>query len=102
MICNSCADLDYLLYSVHTGSRWRLGEKNRLFKMIDIIGKWSMLDIFVIGLMITLVQFGELARVTTGFAAISFATMVVLTMIATESFDTRLLWDEKTAKDSDG
>lgn len=94
--------LFYLLYSVHTGSRWRLGEKNRLFKMIDIIGKWSMLDIFVIGLMITLVQFGELARVTTGFAAISFATMVVLTMIATESFDTRLMWDEKKAKDSDG
>jgi paraquat-inducible protein A len=94
--------LFYLLYSVYTGSRWRLGEKNRLFKMIDIIGKWSMLDIFVIGLMITLVQFGELARVTTGFAAISFATMVVLTMIATESFDTRLMWDEKKAKDSDG
>lgn len=93
--------LFYLLYSVHTGSKWKLSEKVRLFKMIDIIGKWSMLDIFVIGLMITLVQFGELARVTTGFAAISFATMVILTMIATESFDTRLLWDEKRDKDCD-
>jgi|AAFY01.1.fsa_nt_gi paraquat-inducible protein A len=58
-----------------------------------------MLDIFVIGLMISLVQFGELARVTTGFAAISFATMVILTMLATESFDTRLLWDDKRDKD---
>jgi paraquat-inducible protein A len=46
-----------------------------------------------------LVQFGELARVTTGFAAISFATMVILTMLATESFDTRLLWDDKRDKD---
>lgn len=94
--------LFYLLYSVRIGSKWKLNEKNKLFKMIDVIGKWSMLDIFVIGLMITLVNFGEIAKVTTGFAAISFATMVVLTMVATESFDTRLLWDEKIDKDSDG
>jgi len=92
--------LFYLLYSVQIGSRWRLIEKNKLFKMIDVIGKWSMLDIFVIGLMISLVQFGELARVTTGYAAISFATMVVLTMLATESFDTRLLWDDTRDKDN--
>lgn len=94
--------LFYLLYSVQIGSKWKLNEKNKLFKMIAVIGKWSMLDIFVIGLMITLVNFGEIAQVTTGFAAISFATMVVLTMIATESFDTRLLWDEKIDKDIDG
>jgi len=92
--------LFYLLHSVHAGSRWKLHEKNRLFKIIDVIGKWSMLDIFVIGLMITLVQFGELARVSTGFAAISFATMVILTMMATDSFDTRLLWDDENNKDS--
>ena len=93
------ATLFYLLYSVHVGSKSKLIDKDKLFKMIDIIGKWSMLDIFVIGLMISLVQFGEIARVTTGYAAISFATMVVLTMLATESFDTRLLWDEKLDKD---
>ncbi len=94
--------LFYLLYSVHSGSKWKLSEKHKLFKMISVIGKWSMLDIFVIGLMISLVHFGEFARVSTGYAAISFATMVILTMIATDSFDTRLLWDEKTDdKDSD-
>jgi len=87
--------LFFLLHSVKTGSQWKLSEKKRLFKIIQVIGKWSMLDIFVIGLMISLVQFGKLAEVTTGFAALSFAIMVVLTMIATESFDTRLLWDEK-------
>lgn len=95
------ATLFFLLHSVHTASRWRLGEKNRLFKMIDVIGKWSMLDIFVIGLMISLVQFGDLAKVTTGYAALSFATMVILTMLATMSFDTRLLWDEKIDKGND-
>jgi len=93
--------LFYLLYSVHIGSRWKLKDKNKLFKMTSVIGKWSMLDIFVIGLMITLVNFGEIAKVTTGFAAISFATMVVLTMMATDSFDTRLLWDDSSDKDSD-
>jgi len=90
--------LFFLLYSVHKGSKWKLVEKNRLYATIHSIGKWSMLDIFVIGLMITLVQFGGFAVVTTGYAAISFATMVVLTTLATESFDTRLLWDEKDTK----
>jgi len=87
--------LFYLLLSVRNHSTWRRVQKKNLYKMIHVIGKWSMLDIFVIGLMITLVQFGELAEVTTGFAALSFATMVVLTIFATESFDTRLLWDKK-------
>ena len=85
----------FLLLSVRSGSKWKRLEKNRLYKMIDVIGKWSILDIFVIGLMISMVHFGELAEVTTGYAAISFATMVILTILATESFDTRLLWDEK-------
>ena len=85
-----------LLYSVHTRSTWRLVDKVRFYRIIHLIGKWSMLDIFVIGLMISMVQFGELAQVTTGLAAISFCAMVLLTMFATESFDTRLLWDKDT------
>ncbi len=88
------AVLFMLLYSVRYKSRWRLVDKNRLYRTIHLIGKWSMLDIFVIGLMISMVQFGELAQVTTGLAASSFAAMVLLTMFATESFDTRLLWDK--------
>lgn len=87
--------LFYLLLSVKLGSHWRVSEKKNLYKMIHLVGRWSMLDIFVIGLMISLVQFGEIAVVTTGYAASSFATMVILTIFATESFDTRLLWDEK-------
>lgn len=86
--------LFYLLYSVKIGSKWKRGQKTTLYNIIHKIGKWSMLDIFVIGLMISLVQFGDIAIMSTGYAAISFAMMVVLTMFATESFDTRLLWDE--------
>ena len=88
--------LMFLLYSVKTGSRWRLIDKNNLYTTIYLIGRWSMLDIFVMGMMISLVHFGDLAMVTLGWASVSFAIMVVLTMFATDSFDTRLLWDEKT------
>jgi paraquat-inducible protein A len=87
--------LFYLLLSVQLDSRWRVSEKKNLYTMIRLVGRWSMLDIFVIGLMISLVQFGEIAVVTTGYAASSFATMVILTIFATESFDTRLLWDKR-------
>jgi paraquat-inducible protein A len=90
--------LMFLLYSVKTGSYWRLVDKNRLHTVISLIGRWSMLDIFVMGMMISLVHFGDLATVTLGWASVSFATMVMITMFATESFDTRLLWDEKNEK----
>jgi len=87
--------LIFLLYSVKMGSKWRRVDKNQLYTTIYIIGRWSMLDIFVMGIMISMVHFGDIAMVTLGWASLSFATMVVLTMFATESFDTRLLWDEK-------
>lgn len=87
--------LMFLLFSIKTQSSWRLVDKKKLYTMINIIGRWSMLDIFVMGLMISLVHFEGLAVVTLGWASLSFAIMVVLTMFATASFDTRLLWDEK-------
>ncbi|HIC45011.1 MAG TPA: paraquat-inducible membrane protein A [Sulfurimonas sp.] len=86
--------LMFLLYSVKTKSTWRRIDKNKLFSMISIIGRWSMLDIFVMGLMISLVHFEGLVVISLGWASLSFAIMVILTMMATESFDTRLLWDE--------
>ena len=90
--------LMFLLYSVKTGSSWKLIDKNKLFNMISIIGRWSMLDIFVMGLMISMVHFEGLAVVTLGWASLSFAIMVILTMFATTSFDTRLLWDNLDKK----
>lgn len=65
----------------------------KLFHIIHIIGKWSMLDIFVVALMVSMVQFQSLATIHTGAAAIAFASAVVLTIIATEKFDPRLMWD---------
>jgi paraquat-inducible protein A len=85
--------LVYLLLIVHF--RWyrraRFGLK--LFRIIHFIGKWSMLDIFVVALMVGLVQFKNLATIVTGPAAAAFMLAVVFTMIATEKFDPRLMFD---------
>ncbi len=69
----------------------------RLFRLIERIGKWSLLDIFVVAIMIAMVQFQNLASVKAGGAAFAFGVAVFLTMMATEAFDPRLMFDkEKT------
>lgn len=65
-----------------------------MYRTIDWIGKWSMLDLFVISLMATLVNVGQLLDLSCGPAATPFALVILLTVLATESFDTRLIWDD--------
>ncbi|EDM27087.1 Paraquat-inducible protein A [Lentisphaera araneosa HTCC2155] len=65
----------------------------KLFHLIHLIGKWSMLDVFVVALMVSMVQFQGLATIQTGAAAISFCAAVIFTIIATEKFDPRLMFD---------
>lgn len=66
--------------------------QTRLFRVVELIGRWSMIDIFVVTVLAALVQAGALMSVTPGPAAIAFATVVIITMIAAQTFDTRLLW----------
>jgi len=75
--------------------RWcsRLRDKTRLYRVVEFVGKWSMVDIFVIALLVALVQFGALASIQTGAGSLSFAAVVLLTLWATARFDTRWLWD---------
>ena len=82
-----------LVWSVRRRSQWRMRERAQLFRLVDFIGRWSMVDIFVIGILVSLVQLGALAQVEVGPAATFFAAVVVLTMLAAESFDPRLIWD---------
>jgi paraquat-inducible protein A len=65
----------------------------RTYRVIESIGRWSMLDIYVVALLATVVQLTALASVHAGPAALAFGAVVVLTMLATESFDPRLIWD---------
>ena len=82
-----------LLVSVQLGSTWRPAERARLYRLVESIGRWSMLDIFVVALLVTVVQLTALASVRAGPAALAFGAVVVLTMAAARAFDPRLIWD---------
>jgi paraquat-inducible protein A len=65
----------------------------RLYRLVEFIGKWSMLDIYVVALLASLVHFQQLADITVGSGAIAFGAVVVLTLFAASAFDPRLIWD---------
>ena len=69
--------------------------KLNIFNMIEFIGKWSMVDIYVVALLSSIVHLDEIFSIKGGLAATSFTLVVVLTMIAANSFDTRIIWDKK-------
>jgi paraquat-inducible protein A len=82
-----------LLLTTHARSGWRQRGRTRLYRMVEFIGRWSMLDVFVVALLLSLVQFDLLAQVRAGPGIVPFCAVVILTMLATKSFDPRLLWD---------
>ncbi|MGH8164262.1 MAG: paraquat-inducible protein A [Rhodanobacteraceae bacterium] len=65
----------------------------RLYRVTEFIGRWSMVDVFVVAILVAVVQLGSVISIHPGPAALSFASVVVLTMLAAISFDPRLLWD---------
>jgi paraquat-inducible protein A len=85
--------LSLLLISTHRGWHWRLHERAALYRLIEFIGRWSMLDVFVVALLVALVQLHGVAAIHAGPGALAFASVVVLTMYATQAFDPRLMWD---------
>jgi paraquat-inducible protein A len=85
--------LAILLISTHSGSSRRLRDRTRLYRIIDHIGRWSMIDIFMGSLLVALLQFGAFVSVVPGPGALAFATVVILTMLAAQTFDPRLMWD---------
>jgi paraquat-inducible protein A len=82
-----------LLLSIYFRSHWRPIERKKLFHITEFVGRWSMVDIFVVAILVALVQFGNLASVDAGLGALSFAVVVILTMFAAHTFDPRLIWD---------
>jgi paraquat-inducible protein A len=84
-----------LAASVQFGWGSRRAERARLYRLVESIGRWSMLDIFVVALLVALVQLTALAAVRAGPAAPAFGAVVVLTMAAAQSFDPRLIWDDE-------
>ena len=85
--------LMFLLISVQRKSSWRRQDRTRLYRITEIIGRWSMVDIFVVTILVALVHLGGLATIHAGPGAIFFGAVVVTTIFAAMSFDPRLIWD---------
>jgi paraquat-inducible protein A len=90
------AALAYLLIAVQRGSVKSNEQRARLYRMVEFIGRWSMVDVFVDTFTAALVQLQPLMSVEPGPGLVFFAAVVVLTMLAVESFDPRLIWDAQS------
>jgi paraquat-inducible protein A len=91
--------LTYLLIAVQRKSCRRAVDRTRLYRFTEVVGRWSMLDIFVVAILVAMVNLGALATIEAGPAAGFFAAVVVITMLAAMSFDPRLIWDAKEPRD---
>jgi len=85
--------LIYLLISVQRGSCRRNVDRTRLYRLTELVGRWSMVDVYVVTILVALVKLGAVAQVDAGPATPYFAGVVIITMFAAESFDPRLIWD---------
>lgn len=93
------ATLAFLLRTIGRRSSWRPRDRTRLYRATELIGAWSMVDVFLVGLLAGLVSLGVLASIEPGLGATFFGAAVVLTMLAAHSFDPRLIWDFAVAPD---
>ena len=84
----------FIFISLRINVKMQNKTKVLIYKFIEAIGKWSMIDIYVVAILASVVQLDEIFNIKGGIAATSFALMVILTMIAAHRFDTRIIWDE--------
>ena len=88
----------FLLISVQRKTSWRCLDRTRLYRIVEIIGRWSMVDIFVVTILVALVHLGGLATIHAGPGALFFGAVVVITIFAAMSFDPRLIWDTEEVR----
>lgn len=94
--------LTTLLLSVQWRTRISKVDRTRLYRAIELVGRWSMVDIFMIAILTSLVNLGQIATIEPGAGALCFAAVVILTMLASMRFDPRLMWDESASNNQDG
>ncbi|MCW8875519.1 MAG: paraquat-inducible protein A [Kangiellaceae bacterium] len=90
--------LAWLCYGVATDRFSSYQKHHTLYRLTEFIGRWSMVDVFVVAILVALIQMGNLMSIYPGVAAIAFAGMVIATMLAAMTFDPRLIWDPVNAK----
>jgi paraquat-inducible protein A len=98
------ASLALLAFTAQRRSRWRQRERAMLYRLVDTVGHWSMLDVFVVVLLVGMVRFGVLATVQPEAGLLAFGAVVVATILAASSFDPRLIWplEREPALDAHG
>ena len=92
--------LALLAWSVQFAPGWRRLERARIFAMVEAVGHWSMLDVYVVVLLAGMVRFSSLASAEPGPGLVAFAAVVVLTMLAAHAFDARLIWQDRHPSDA--
>ena len=90
-----------LVISVQRKTLRKPAQRTRLYRIVEFIGRWSMLDIFAVALLTALVRFKSLAEITAGPGVLAFGAVCVLTILASHSFDPRLIWDPFDASEVD-
>ena len=90
--------LAYLLISVQRRSRWRPYDRTRLYRITEAVGRWSMVDIYVVTILVALVHLGNLATIRAELGAVFFGAVVVITILAANTFDPRLIWDNRESR----
>jgi paraquat-inducible protein A len=91
------AALALLAFTAQRGSRWRQLERARLYRLLETVGHWSMLDVFVVVILVGMVRFGAFASVRPEAGLLAFGAVVIATMLASSSFDPRLIWPDGDA-----
>lgn len=84
----------YLVWSVHQHDRTSLRQRTKIYQLAELVGRWSMTDVFVVSILVALIQLGGVLTILPGAAALAFAGVVVTTMLAAQAFDPRLIWDQ--------
>lgn len=91
----------YLALSVQRKSTLNMHQRHRLYEAVEFIGRWSMIDVFVVAILSALVQLDSVASIHPGIAAVNFALSVIFTMLSAQSFDARMIWDADKAAAND-
>jgi paraquat-inducible protein A len=89
------AALGLLCWAVTHGHATSLRQRTTLYRITELVGKWSMVDVFVVAVLVALIQMGGVMVIRPGAAALAFAGVVIVTMLAAASFDPRLIWDQE-------
>ena len=90
----------YLAISVQRRTRLDAHQRHKLYEVVEFIGRWSMIDVFVVAILSSLVQLNVIVSITPGPASLTFALSVIFTMLAAQSFDSRMIWDAQAEADA--